>query len=273
MQNRTSKRKGFTVPETLVYIALLGIIFTGVYGVLVSSMKYHKHVEKIADMQQQAMLALQKLSVDISEGNSSSTPFTQPSPTPTEDETNTDPPTAGLKVHIKRAAWIGFASPKNSETGSYVFTDGSSSAESPAGRVKWQKWIYYYVDVDPKDSSKDNLYRKEVIPAGYPSQNVGSPPCTTLDEIKAATGNRKMVAYWVAKPNVSDPSKGGFVISDVTLKKVDQSTGSVSTLCTYYEVLVTINRTTDTTRPSQIEARTQISPGTDYFGRIITTPE
>lgn len=202
MYNKYFKHKGFTLPEIMVYIALVAILFTGISSLLISAMRYHRTAEKIADLQHNALIALSNLSADMSESS----------------------PDA-IKIDALDSTWVIFASPKHITTGNHSF--------DAKGDMKWQKWVGYYL-VPQADGTK-NLVKKE-FPIDPATTAPGNPPYTTESALRTANGATRIIA-----------------------RGVESFTVNKGTHNNCYAVSIIIDRTTDTTKPNKINARTEIS--------------
>lgn len=134
------KKKATTLIEALVYLGLVGFLFTCIYGVLISSMKYYKLAENSTELQNNAMIAVVKMVNELSETRYS-TISSGGSP-----------------------AGIIFLSPRNS---SNAFEYDSS------GQLYWQKWVCYYIGTDQNGIS--TLIRKE----RYLAAKTATPPSNT----------------------------------------------------------------------------------------------
>lgn len=128
MNKKYKKTKvGTTLVEVLVYMALMGIVFAGIYGVFIASLRYYRTAEATARLQQNALIALSSITSDMSETKSSS-----------------------ISVNPSSPQGISFASPKK-------IPDGTYNIDTSTGEIYFQKWICYYLDENTGD-----LIRKEV---------------------------------------------------------------------------------------------------------------
>lgn len=198
------RKKGFTIPEIMIYMVLLGIILTGVGGLLMASMKYHRTADRVADLQHSALIALSTVTYDMSDSSSVS-----------------------ISMDGNSSDWMIFASPKSISTGAPSFSGG--------GELEWHKWVAFYLQTQP-DGTK-NLIKKEFQINPAKTGSPGASPYSTESDVKNAPAeNTKVVARGVESFTVSrDPGSNIFKIQ------------------------VTIDRTTDTTKPTKITAETEIA--------------
>ncbi len=190
MKNKKIHQKGFTLPEIMVYITLVAILLSGVATLLISSIKYHKTAERIADLQHNALIALTNLSNDLSESQGDAIYRD-------ENENN----------------WLLFPSPKNITTGGHSFDD--------SGSMYWQKWVAYYIETD--NDGVDNLVKKEMT-LNPMSIEPGVPPANDLIGIKQAQGSVRVIARGVEEFTVTQGANGNSYIISVVIDRTTDTT-------------------------------------------------
>lgn len=222
MSNRFRRSKAISLAEVLVYLVLIGILMTGVLGVLVSTLRYYKYADKMADLQQSALLAMQAVSADLSEANQSSVKMDT--------------------AAVGGSTWIAFLTSKNAD-GTYEFDNFS-------GQIKWQAWIIYCLKTQPNN---DIYLIKKTVPLSPATiaPNIATPPFSVTEA--GVTGNiagqkvKTVAKMWVYASNVTPVHK--FLIVR----------GAAPTRLRNYTMNLTIDRTTDSTKPSRLEASTDIT--------------
>ncbi|MFH1453501.1 MAG: hypothetical protein ABIH00_05935 [Armatimonadota bacterium] len=172
LQEKNKKRKGATIVEMLVYAALFGLVFTGIYMVFNASIKYY-HVTKSNIWVQQASLnAINQLSRELFESSLDSVILYSSSP-----------------------KGVVFMSPRKTDnTVEYNSTSGYE------GQPYWQKFICYYMYADPENPAKNMIYRKEiaVTPASAPYSS------STYTTSYFATGGGSGLSHKVIANDISD---------------------------------------------------------------------
>lgn len=201
--NNSKRRKGLTLSELMIYIALAGIVLTGVFGVLTGSMRYYRQTRRMTEMYSDALIILSNVSNDISETTGNSVSM---------DSSGT-------------SAWIAFASSKTVTTGTFSFNSD--------GDVLWEKWVAYYIETDTDGTKK--LVRKE-IPFSSSAVSPGKAPYSSRSALESASSRYKKII-----------AEG---VDTFEIKQGD------SVNC--YEIKVKLSRTTDTARPSDITAATEM---------------
>jgi len=136
--------RGTTLVEIMVYISIMGVVFTIVYTILTYSMRYFDYGINLADLQQQALKAQMMLNREISESTMASVIYNNDS-------------TSGYGII--------FLSPRDKQGNfkTYQSIDG--------GKPIWQKFIGYYV-------SSEKLMRKEVSISPSPNPTPTAPAAT-----------------------------------------------------------------------------------------------
>ena len=69
MKNKTSKNKGFTLVEVLIYIACLVLIMSAIVEISISVNKVYSHIHSINTLENSAINVLHQLSKDIHNAN------------------------------------------------------------------------------------------------------------------------------------------------------------------------------------------------------------
>jgi hypothetical protein len=124
----SADRRAATLVETIVYFGLFALLMTGVYAVVVASVRNYMVGANSCELQSAAMNALEKLAWEITETNSGSLRL------------DTDPP--GLV----------FASPRNIDDGK-IQVDAS-------GNLLWQTLVCYYIAEDNGTKMLRRRYEK-----------------------------------------------------------------------------------------------------------------
>jgi type II secretory pathway component PulJ len=131
----SSRERGTTLVEALVYTALFGIVLTCIYWVLVASMRYYRIADSSVELQQNGMSAMTAVTQDLSESMSA-----------TVYDLDAAPPKG-----------IIFASPRNRTSTGDI---GNSYIYDNQKRLLWSKWICYYI-AQNKTGEYTCLYKKE----------------------------------------------------------------------------------------------------------------
>lgn len=172
--NKKNKKKkiGTTLVEMLVYSALFGMVFTGIYMVFNAAVKYYYITQSSVWVQQNSLTAINQLSREMLESSLSS-----------------------VILYSSDPKGIVFMSPRTSSgTISYNTNSGYE------GRVYWQKYIAYYLYTDPNDASKKAIFRKEktVTQTDTPSSS------STYTTSYFATGGGSTLSYKIVASNMTD---------------------------------------------------------------------
>lgn len=168
------KSKGTTLIEMLVYIFLFLLVFIGIHRIFNSATQYYYLSIASVDVQQSALSASYRLSRELSESALSS-----------------------IKLYNTTPKGIVFMSPRDS-AGTISF----QTASPYEGEVYWYKYVAYYLDTDPGDSSLYAIYIKEYTPTGSPfSEATGS---TTYTTSWFATGGGASLSYKIVATNIVD---------------------------------------------------------------------
>jgi type II secretory pathway pseudopilin PulG len=204
MANRKKRYRGFTLLELLIYTALLGFVLTGICGIFISSIQLFRITEIRTGLQQNALKATSNIFTDLA-GSKDSTIYIENSP----------------------MNGIIFASSLKS--------DGTYEFDSSNGKIKWQKWICYYLQ--PVGNEKYELIKKE-IPIQTPTTDPGTCPYSTITQF--------------AQANVQDMSSQ-VIARDVQILSISKSGTSGN-----YSFQIKFDNTTDTTRPNRLEVTSEI---------------
>lgn len=124
--------KGTTLLELLVYAALLILVFTGIFGIFIASVKYYNSANASIKVQQSALEATYRLTRELSESSLSS-----------------------VVLYNGTPKGIVFMSPRTT-TG----TVSHNSTSGFEGEVTWNSYVCYYLETDAEDSTKFQLVRK-----------------------------------------------------------------------------------------------------------------
>jgi len=185
MHKRLKRSGGTSLIEVMIYALLLGIAMTGIYGVLISTMKYYQTVDNRTQLQQNAISAYSNITGDMM-GTANSSIITGNSP-----------------------VGIIFVSSRKS--------DGNHEIDS-GGTVKWQKWVCYYLKQNQFGTF--DLFKKEV-PIQNPSATIGSCPYSSVSQFAAASLNAHLVAYGVWSMTITKNTATGNYMFDITFDRSD----------------------------------------------------
>lgn len=169
-KNNKKKSLGATLFEVLVYIALFGMVFTGIYMVFSAAVKYYYVAQSNVWVQQSALNAINELSRELAEGSLKSVVLYPHSPYP----------------NYPQPHGIVFMSPRINST------PASTVSYRTDGKLYWQKYVCYYLGDDPQDSSKKVIFRKEI-------------PVAPQDE--PSSSSTYTTSYFAANPSLSASSK------------------------------------------------------------------
>jgi hypothetical protein len=174
------RKKGATLAEIMIYIVVLGLVLSGIYGILISTLKYYRTAQTQTDLQRNLVECLSSFTNDIAISRISSV-------------------TASTTGNIG----VMFPSPKDINE-QYSLTS--------SGNLKWQKWVCYYlqsVNVPSENRNMMCLLRREQ-PIAPVDDNPGSPPSdisSIYNFINKSTlnnqYNQKIIARGVTGFNIS----------------------------------------------------------------------
>jgi hypothetical protein len=143
--------------------------------------------------------------------------------------------TTNILISTSGTIGIAFPSPKGINNNAYIFNKD--------GQMGWQKWLCYYVE--PQDNGTKNLVMKEipVTPINYGSP--GAIPYSTIDGFASASSANSSTNSIVRKTIARNV--GNFLVTpDVALKT--------------YNIQLTIDMTTDTTKPNTVTVNMDVMP-------------
>jgi len=139
MKRRPKNSTGFTMAEILTSIALFTLFITGIYGILISSMKEYAVVETSVRLQQEACNAQSSLIVALYSSTQS-------------------------KVIISNNP-AGLMFPTAQNDSNYYTFDSS-------GQLMWQGWVCYYL----KSQGNGKYYLIKKLKSITPTSTLGPPP-------------------------------------------------------------------------------------------------
>ena len=183
MISKRKKTRGMSIVEVMVYSVLIGLVLTGIYGILTSSMKYYRITEVRSDLQQNGIKAISGILGDMM-GTPKSTIVMG---------TNPD--------------GVFFVSSRKSD-GNHEFDN--------YGMLKWQKWVCYYLEQNTDGTY--NLVKKE-SPISTPSSDPGTAPYTTVSQFAAASLQKHKIAENIQSMNIVYNSSTGCYNIDIQLDK------------------------------------------------------
>jgi len=183
------KKKGMTLPEVMVYSVLIGMVLTGVYGILTSSMKYYRITEIRSDLQQNGIKAVSGILGDMM-----------------------GTPRSTIVMSTSTPSGVFFVSSRKD--------DGNHQFDS-SGMLIWQKWVCYYLEANTNGSY--NLVRKEK-PLATPSGTPGTPPYTSVTQFAAANLERHVVARDIQSMAITFDSATSCYSINIQLDKTTDST-------------------------------------------------
>ncbi|MBI2252049.1 MAG: prepilin-type N-terminal cleavage/methylation domain-containing protein [Armatimonadetes bacterium] len=173
MQNLKLKNKGSSLIEVLVYIALFSIVFSSIYMIFIMALRYYYTTKSGIEVQQGAILAVYKLSKELNESS-----------------------LASLKIYRTTSPkGIVFMSIRNPASGNQI--------QYSSGSLIWYKYVCFYIETDPADSTKKALFRKEqtITPTTTPASS------STYTPAWFSSGGGAGLAYEVTAHNL-DASSG-----------------------------------------------------------------
>lgn len=130
------KDKGVTLIEALVYCVITGLVFTGIYSVFYSAQKNYYTTRAGIEVQRASLSTTNALCKELSESALGSIYLYAPTGLP---------PSA--------YPGIVFMSPRDE--------NGNISINTGTGAPYWNKYVAYYLNTDPEDSSSFAIFRKE----------------------------------------------------------------------------------------------------------------
>ena len=130
-------KKGLTLIEVLIYSMLMIFILTGIYSVFTASMQNYHLISSTIDVQKASLNTVHRLAKELSESKLSY-----------------------IKLYGTDPKGIVFLSPRNNNGVFQYYMNASDSNDSNNQKPMWQKYVVYYVDTDPEDSSSKAIIRK-----------------------------------------------------------------------------------------------------------------
>lgn len=207
-----NKIKGVTITELLVTIAIMSLMFTMILAIMILLKRTYNEEDSRSSMQQNAAVALAKLTRELMESSYKTTTIYNPS--------GSTPPTG-----------IIFASPRQISNYNKFDLDPNNSL------CVWHKYICYYIDTDPERASQKALFRRETYinePDGTTTK--GPSNLSTSNFLTGGAGYSPpiVIAHRVADLDFPDLGVGTFTpaqISNVlplkiSLKIAEKSSGS-----------------------------------------------
>ena len=189
MMFKIRKNRGMTIPELMIYSVLIGLVLTGIYGILTSSMKYYRITEVRSDLQQNAILAVSGILGDMM-----------------------GTPRSTITMSTSTPQGVFFVSSRKS--------DGNHEFDS-SGLLIWQKWVCYYLESN--SSGSFNLVKKEVA-LTTPSSTPGLPPYTSVTQFAAASLQKHTVAKDIQSMAITYNSATNCYSIDIRLDKTTDTT-------------------------------------------------
>ncbi len=186
---KIKRNRGMTLPEVMIYSVLIGLVLTGIYGILTSSMKYYRITEIRSDLQQNAIMAVSGILGDMM-----------------------GTPRSTIVMSTTTPSGVFFVSSRKS--------DGNHEFDS-SGLLIWQKWVCYYLESN--SSGSYNLVRKEV-PLNTPSSTPGLPPYTSVTQFAAANLQKHLIAKDIKSLAITFNSATNCYNIDIKLDKTTDPT-------------------------------------------------
>lgn len=183
------RKKGMTLPEVIVYSVLIGLVLTGIYGILTSSMTYYRITEIRSDLQQNAIRAISGILGEMM-----------------------GTPRSSIVMSSTAPSGVFFVTSRKD--------DGNHEFDS-SGMLIWQKWVCYYLESN--NSGSYNLIRKEV-PLGSPSSTPGTAPYSTVAQFATANLQRHTVSRNIKSMSITFDSSTNCYSIDLQLDKTTDTT-------------------------------------------------
>ncbi|MEW6279971.1 MAG: prepilin-type N-terminal cleavage/methylation domain-containing protein, partial [Candidatus Eremiobacterota bacterium] len=142
---RAPSRNGLTLVETLISMALLGLMLGATYAALVLSLRYYQRTREAADVQKETLVTVNRIERALASA--------------AQDSVSVDP------------TGIVFAS---AETSTGVFAHDPST-----GKPLWQRYVCFYTQ--PRPNNVLRLFRQDRL-LTTPSTDFGSVP--SIDSMK-----------------------------------------------------------------------------------------
>ncbi|MEQ8187146.1 MAG: hypothetical protein ABRQ39_04185 [Candidatus Eremiobacterota bacterium] len=183
-----NKFKGVTITELLVTIAVMGLMFSMILAIMVLLKRSYSEEDSRSAMQQNAAVALAKLTRELMESSYKTTTIYNPS--------SSSPPTG-----------IIFASARQISNYNKFDLDPNNSL------CVWHKYVCYYIDTDPERASQKALFRRETYinePSGTTTKGASS--LSTSNFVTGGTGYSPaiVIAHRVEDLDFPDLGVGNF---------------------------------------------------------------
>lgn len=151
MSFRRPKRLGTTLIETIVMLGILSVIIVGSYQIFHEGIRYFRTIEAASDAQMDALKVLGQITTDLS-------------------TTRRDL----IKVYSGPGGPVGivFVSP--------LTDSGATRFHKTRGDIYWQKWVCFYLDLDPSGGTNGKVYRCE---ENIPNEDADGPGSTKLASV------------------------------------------------------------------------------------------
>jgi hypothetical protein len=178
------KHRGVSAVELLITISVMGIMFTMIAGIGLLLKKSYLSQSSLSNMQQDASIALAKLSRELMESSYKTTTIYNPS-------------------DINQPTGIIFASARDFNSNNDFKIDPNTA------KCIWYKYVCYYIDTDEKSNEKA-LCRREFLrdPAGGTTGSIIPLPCSLAINSFITGGTdytqKMIVAHRVRDLNFSD---------------------------------------------------------------------
>lgn len=192
--NQRLRARGTTLVEIMIYMSLVTMVFLAIYGVFMAGRRYFEIARASIEVQQAANTIGYRLTRDLME---------------------TDAPTVQYYPNGTFAtapAGVVFLSARKPVTG--AADDNTFQYDNTYGVPNWQKYVGYYLDVDPSypnDTQMRALYVAEIVPTGFPKLKAepGSVNSVTTVTMRSNGRNKRIVAHGILAPTNARPH-GGF---------------------------------------------------------------
>lgn len=192
--NHRLRPRGTTLVELMIYMSLVTMVFLAIYGVFMAGRRYFEIARASIEVQQAANTIGYRLTRDLMETDAPTVQFYP-------NSTLTSAP-----------AGVVFLSARKPVTG--AADDNTFQYDNTYGVPNWQKYIGYYLDVDPtypNDTQMRALYVAEIVPTGFPKLKAerGTLNSVTTATLRTNGRNKRIVAHGIMAPTNARPH-GGF---------------------------------------------------------------
>lgn len=144
----TSRSRGTTIPELLIFAALFLVVLGAVYSSLVMGLKAYRRTEAFASLQQQAMQALHQVSDELASS-----------------------PAFAVRLDTNAVVFLSARTPSG------------VLAYDANGKVMWQAWVMYSVE---DQGGRSVLVRRELAITPTPTPPTSVPTVNTMRSSAAA---------------------------------------------------------------------------------------